>query len=561
MQDMRKGTKVKSTVTARIVALAVLALVVWSWLAVSLASAEDSRQTVLSMMTNRQNESSLAQSGGEEHRGKSGKLDPNKSGKNREDENRANEGRKGPGKGGGESFLSIPEGVWPVASVIVARPGATTIDVNILAAKNGQGHIEYWEKGTNALSKTREVGFAAGEPSVICLSNLKANTGYSYRLAFAEGGQGAITLSPEYAFHTQRAPGSTFVFEIQGDAHPERAHQNNPALYAQTLRAAAKDQPDFYMTIGDDFSVDNLREINAKAVERIYLGERHYLGLVGQSAPLFLVSGNHEQAALCNLNGTPDNVAVWAQTFREEYFSQPAPEGIYTGNTEPVNHIGLLRNYYSWTWGDALFAVIDPYWHSPAPVDNVFGGGNKNRDLWQVTLGDRQYAWLRETLANSSATYKFVFAHHVHGTTRGGTEQAGFYEWGGRDRDSVWAFDTKRPGWELPIHQLMAKYGVTIFFQGHDHIFCRQELDGVVYQTLPEPADPSYTLYNKDAYLSGDVLPNSGRVRVTVSPEKVLVEYVRSYLPKDATTEHRDGEVAYSYSIAPRNPSTKTYKP
>jgi len=97
----------------------------------------------------------------------------------------------------------------------------------------------------------------------------------------------------------------------------------------------------------------------------------------------------------------------------------------------------------------------------------------------------------------------------------------------------------------------MAKNGVTIFFQGHDHVFARQQLDGVVYQTLPEPADPSYALYNREAFRSGDVLPNSGRVRVTVSPEQVRVEYVRSYLPKDATPAHPNGEIAFSYEIRP----------
>ena len=34
----------------------------------------------------------------------------------------------------------------------------------------------------------------------------------------------------------------------------------------------------------------------------------------------------------------------------------------------------------------------------------------------------------------------------------------------------------------MPVHQLMVKNGVTIFFQGHDHLFARQERDGMVYQ-------------------------------------------------------------------------------
>lgn len=54
---------------------------------------------------------------------------------------------------------------------------------------------------------------------------------------------------------------------------------------------------------------------------------------------------------------------------------------------------------------------------------------------------------------------------------------------------------------------------------------------------------------NQDAYRSGDILPSTGRVRVTVSPAKVAVDYVRSWLPRDATTAHPDGEVAFHYEI------------
>ena len=52
----------------------------------------------------------------------------------------------------------------------------------------------------------------------------------------------------------------------------------------------------------------------------------------------------------------------------------PAPDGFYTGDTEPLKSIGLLKDYYAWTWGDALFVVLDYYWHSPARVDNAFHG-------------------------------------------------------------------------------------------------------------------------------------------------------------------------------------------
>ncbi len=64
----------------------------------------------------------------------------------------------------------------------------------------------------------------------------------------------------------------------------------------------------------------------------------------------------------------------------------------------------------------------------------------------------------------------------------------------------------------------MVENGVTILFQAHDHIFARQELDGVVYQSVPNPADDIYEGRNKNAYLSGDILDSSGYLHVTVMP-------------------------------------------
>ena len=224
------------------------------------------------------------------------------------------------------------------------------------------------------------------------------------------------------------------------------------------------------------------------------------------------VNGNHEQAAQIHLNGGPENVAVWAQTARNRLYPQPAPDGFYSGNSQPVEHIGLLRNYYAWTWGDALFVVIDPYWHSGVPVDNRLGERGKKRDMRGITLGDGQYQWFKQTLEASPAKYKFVLSHHVLGTGRGGIEQADSFEWGGKNRRGEDEFAAHRPGWALPIHALMVKNKVTAFFQGHDHVFARQELDGIIYQTLPQPADPNYALNYANAYRSGDILPSSGRV-------------------------------------------------
>jgi hypothetical protein len=420
-----------------------------------------------------------------------------------------------------------------IAPEITGRPTDTSITVNILPAVQMDVVIAYGTDAGNYTAQTTPATLTANAPHETEITNLTPDTGYFYTV-IANG-----TAGPERTFHTQRAPGSTFTFDIQGDSHPERIkNQFSADLYTRTLTGAASDRPDFYMTMGDDFSVDALKNVNPQTVAQLYINQRQWLGSVG--APVFLVNGNHEQASLANLDGTPDNVSVWAQTARNAYYPQPAPDAFYTGDADEVRFIGPLRDYYAFTWGDALFVVIDPYWHSPQTVDNPYGADRdekKNRDRWDVTLGDAQYQWFKQVLETSDARYKFVFTHHVLGTGRGGIELADTFEWG----DSA-NLAAHRPGWDKTIHQLMADGGVTIFFQGHDHVFARQELDGVIYQSLPEPANPNYSWENADAYQSGDQFPNSGRVRVTVAPKGVTVDYVRSYLD-------RVDELAFTYTV------------
>ena len=139
------------------------------------------------------------------------------------------------------------------------------------------------------------------------------------------------------------------------------------------------------------------------------------------------------------------------------------------------------------------------------------------------------------------------------GTGRGGVDECDLFEWGGRNRRGAWEFAQRRPGWELPIHQLMVKHGVTIFFQGHDHLYARQERDGIVYQEVPMPADHGYVAYNADRYRSGVKLPNSGHLRVAVAPDGVTVDYLRTYLTQDETAQRKTGELAHRYTIKPKN--------
>ena len=172
---------------------------------------------------------------------------------------------------------------------------------------------------------------------------------------------------------------------------------------------------------------------------------------------------------------------------------------------------------------------------------------------WDWTLGLPQYTWLKNTLENSTAQYKIVFAHHTLGEGRGGAATAKFFEWGGYEQNGTsYTFPTKRPGWAKPIHQLFVDNGVYIFFQGHDHLFAHEVLDGVIYQEVPMPSDSTYEigmLANADAYLS-DTIGGTGHLKVTVTSSCVKVDFVRAYLPADTLSgAHHNGEIAFSYTL------------
>ena len=141
---------------------------------------------------------------------------------------------------------------------------------------------------------------------------------------------------------------------------------------------------------------------------------------------------------------------------------------------------------------------------------------------------------------------------------------AGLYERGGSSPSGNREFNTKRPGWDYPIQELFERTKITAFVQGHDHVFARENVNGVAYITLPEPADPNYVLYNSGAYTNADIAPNSGRVRFTVSPTGVTVEYIRSWMKGDDPDGERaagalDPLPAYSFTILPDGSATKGF--
>ena len=417
--------------------------------------------------------------------------------------------------------------------VILARPTANSVTVSVICYEDAEGGIAYGKQSVQLTSTTPRRQFKKGEPVEIVLSGLDADAQYFYQLRLAR------TNSAEFSFHTARASGRAFTFTVTADSHLDE--HTDPLVYQRTLANALADRPDFHIELGDTFMTE--KHPNRDAAFKQYLAQRYYFGQLCASAPFFFVLGNHDGESPRGRGSDADGLAVWSNLTRKRYFPNPVPDSFYTGDATKHPEAGMLEDYYAWTWGDALFVVLDPFWFTQKQ--------RNGEDNWKRTLGDAQYQWLQRTLETSRAKFKFIFIHHLVGgadaQNRGGAEATPFYEWGGKNADGSAGFKANRPGWPAPIHQLLVQNKVSAVFHGHDHFYAKQDLDGIVYQLVPQPGYPGNGRAPRSAaeygYVNGTILGSSGHLRVSVSAQQAKVDYVR--------TQGQDG-VAHSHLIDPR---------
>jgi len=427
--------------------------------------------------------------------------------------------------------------------VVLTRPTAMSITVSLLFYENKEVRIAYGISSTQGLG-TNFFKCTAGEPIEIVLNDLKPDTRYLYCIISKTG---EILSGEPLRFHTQRAPTSDFTFTITSDSHLDE--NTDTETYKTTLLNAAGDSADFHFDLGDTFMTDKYREEYKKAFYQ-YLAHRYYFGLLCQSSPLFFVQGNHDGESGQFLNGREDNRAVWANKTRVTYFPNPVPNHFYSGNSTEIPFMGLPQDYYSFEWGNALFVVLDPF---------LFSTRSGNDDPWGRTLGKEQYEWLKLTLEHSKAIFKFVFIHNLvggvdlKGRGRGGAEVAKLYEWGGQNPDGTDGFKSNRPGWEMPIHDLLKKYHVSAVFHGHDHVFAHQEKDGIVYQCLPQPGafkTGSVKFAEEYGYATGSLWNDAGYLRMKVTQKGTTLDYVGTNI----SDVSKNKKTIDTYEISPYKP-------
>jgi hypothetical protein len=457
----------------------------------------------------------------------------------------------------------------------IGRLEANRISISIVPAVNMSVYYQYGTSSGGPYTNTSTVPGTAGQPLVVVISSLSPNTKYYYRMQYSTNGGSTWTVRTEHSFWTQRAVGSTFTFDITSDSHIN-IQLGNTSNWNNTLTRVAADNPDFVIDCGDTVAMDNgstsVALGDTAAADQRYIDTLTYLNRISANSALFMIAGNHEQQEAWHLQGTLANsLPIMGKNSEKKYYLNPLNDSFYSGDTTTRTELSgdhTIQDYYAWTWGDALFVVISPFWTTTVkPYTTTVGGGETDAtgsgNRWDWTLGVTQYNWLQNVLSTSNAKYKFIFAHQIVGGNgltspnqvnygHGGVDSANLVEWGGNDvGGSPYTWGTNRPsgaGWgTLPIHQMLVANHVTAFFHGHDHQMAYEQLDGVVYQAVPSGSfTGSFGIYttggNSGKTTWADSTQGPGYLRVTVGPSQTSVAFMRY---------NNSGSAAYNYIMEP----------
>ena len=407
-------------------------------------------------------------------------------------------------------ITSQPSAVSVPLSVVLGRPTTSTITTNVRMGDIGggsqaQAYLEYGSGGGVFPLQTNTVSLGPNETREFLLTGLMSDSVYSYRVRVMPPGGIDYEATPEYTFPTQRTYNSNFIFALITDSHITFNGTNIETLKGITRNLAGY-SPDFVVALGDNIQTpastgcgNSCPIPNETTGRKLYSNLREAVSEISPNIPFYLVIGNWEGE-----NGWFNQSQIdFARGFRMAYFPNP-------DQTTYVQSGSQYQDYYSWTWGDALFITLNVMTYTPTD-HRLFQG---EADDW--TLGQQQLDWLNQTLiSNSNKKWKFIFIHHSVGGNA-------VFPWDAGSRYGRGGGRAAYVGEQAVVHRMMRDNGVDVFFHGHDHCFVDMVVDGIHY-SQPGVAGDSFEFCDESGHPEG--IRSKGHAIVTVTRNTAVVDF------------------------------------
>jgi len=290
--------------------------------------------------------------------------------------------------------------------------------------------IQYWEEGKE--SEAREVSqdeYTNFHEAV--LTELEPGKKYYYRVrVYTENG--GYNESFSSYFYALSRENDTFSFAVIGDNRPKTGFEMPDEFHRIIYQIRGK-SPNFVMTVGDNVQLADISDLSRDDALEAWKMYARAVSSVSVNTPFYVGMGNHDKP------GNEDALEVFRSVW-----------------SFPHNGGGLDEYFdetvYAFSYGNAKFIMLNSY----------FPG-------YHNELGLEQTEWLDNELRKATEDHIFVFTHHpIQGSTRSAYSNSN------------------------ELHRMFVEYGVTAVFQGHDHVFCHYEQDGIRYITTGGAGSPLY---------------------------------------------------------------------
>jgi hypothetical protein len=282
---------------------------------------------------------------------------------------------------------------------------------------------------------------------------LPAQGTYCYRPLLA--GTDLLAASPSPQFTTQATAGDTsaFTFDVFGDWGMVDTNGNNPdqaRLDAQIAASGAR----FAVTVGDNGynsgSQTNYGDLQQTGDSTSAIFGPSFWTVAGSSIPLFTAPGNH------GLSGTSHtDITTWTEDQAVSSSAGTYANGTYNCCSGSTANYG--NEWYAFNAGPARFYILDSAWgDTNGGTSTPYGQDYANH----FSPTSAEYQWLLADLQAHPGVMKLAFMH---------------YPWysDNSSQTSDTYMTTVQPGATSSIESLFAQYGVDIVFNGHAHIYQR----------------------------------------------------------------------------------------